>query len=37
MGEFVLHFAPFAKALGQAAPFAAVFGYIQNGIEKLKI
>ena len=28
---------PVAKAPGQAAPFAAVFGYIQDGIENLKI
>jgi hypothetical protein len=28
---------PVAKALGQAAPFAAVLRYIQNGIENLKI
>ena len=28
---------PVAKALWQAAPLAAVFGYIQNGIENLKI
>ena len=28
---------PIAKALGQAAPLAAVFGHIQDRIENLKI
>ena len=28
---------PVAKALWQAAPFAAVLGYIQNGIENLQV